>query len=165
MPSPKDDQYLLETWQKLEKKYISSGLSRWGAIKNIAKDYLVSPRTVYYWLTPRYRAQKLKLSRSEEYKKKKKEWAKNPENRALLSEYSKKYRKIRRNLSSYIQELFLEEDAMSLLSVSKKLKDKINISFDRKIILSGIAKYNYENEENPLVEIEPEFYRIKHKNS
>lgn len=161
MPSPKDDAYLLNIWQDLEKKYISSGLSRWSSIKKIADVYSVSPRTVYYWLTPSYREQELKLSRSEKYKKKKRDWARKPENRTLLSEYSKKYRKRRRNLPYIIEELFLEGNTMTFLSISEKLKEETNIRFDRKIILSAIAKYNYENEGSPIIEIEPERYKLK----
>lgn len=165
MPSPKDDLYLLDVWQKLEKKYMSSGLSRWGSFKKIATEYSVSPDTVYYWLVPKHRTHILELESSNDYKKKKREWARHPENRALLSEYSKKYKKIRRNLYSYIQELFMEDKEMSLSSVSRKLTEKTNIKFDKKIILSAIAKYNYENEDNPIIEIEPDLYRIRFRDS
>jgi len=163
MPSPKDDSYLLNIWKKLEKDYILSGLSRWGALARIAGEYSVSPYTVYKWLTPRHKAHELKYDLSKIRKKQKREWARKPENRTILSEYSKNYQKTRRHLSSYIQELFLEENAMSLQSISAKIEEKTNIRFNKKIILGAIAKYNYENEENPILEIDPDFYGIKYK--
>jgi hypothetical protein len=158
MPSPKDDAYILNIWRNLEKEYISSGLSRTGALKKIAKEYSVSVATAYFWLTPSYHAQQLKLSRTEHYKRQR-EWAKR--NRARLSEYSKNYWKFRRNLSSYIQELFLEEDHMSSLSISEKLKEKIKIRFGKEIILNAIAKYNIANEDNPILEVKPDFYKFQ----
>jgi len=158
MPSPKDDTYLLNIWRNLEKEYMSSGLSRTGALKKIAKEYSVSVATAYCWLTPSYHAQQLRLSRAEHFKRQR-EWAKR--NRARLSEYSKDYWKFRRNLSSYIQELFLEEDHMSLLSISEKLKEKIKIRFGKEIILNAIAKYNVENEDNPILEVKPDNYRFQ----
>jgi|GEM_PF-2763459 len=163
MPSPKDDPYVLNIWQELEKKYIDEGLSRWGAVERIALEYSVSPQTVYKWLTPGYRSQKNKLMMSEEYKKKKREWARRPENKIRLYEYSRKYTRYRRHLDSYVEDLFLESGGkpMTLLSISEKLKEKTDVRFDKKLVLSAISKYNSEHENNPIEEIEPDLYRMK----
>lgn len=163
MLSPKDDSYLLNIWQKLEKKFISSGLSRWKSIKKIAIEYSVSPKTVYYWLTPEYRAQQLASSQSESRKKQKREWTKRAENKTTLYQYSKKYMHYRRHLDSYVEDLFLEsgEKPMTLLSISKKLEGKTKIKFNKNLVIAAIAKYNCEHENNPIEEIEHDLYQMK----
>ena len=165
MPSPKDDSCLLNIWRKKENEYISSGLSRLSALSKIAKEYSLSVTTVYYWLTPKYRAHELESKRSENRKKQKREWAMRPENKARLYKYSRKYMHYRRHLDSYIEDLFLEFGGkpMTLLSISSKLKDRTKIRFDKKYVLAAIAKYNCEHENNPIEEIEPELYTVKDK--
>jgi hypothetical protein len=159
MPSPKDDPGLLDVWQQKEKEYTCLGLSRLSALKKIANEYSVSPKTVYYWLTPEYRAHELSESR----KKQKRERAMRPENRARLYQYSRNYMHYRRHLDSYVEDLFLESEGspMTLLSISEKLERKTKIRFDKKFILGAIAKYNCEHENNPIEEIEYDLYRMK----
>lgn len=158
MPSPNDDPGLLYVWQRKEKEYTPLGPSRLSALKRIAKEYSVSIKTVYYWLTPEYRAHKLESNQSESRKKQKRDWAKKPENRTKLSQYQR----IRRNLPTVIEDLFLESGAstMSLEGLSVKLKQKTSFNIGRQKILIAIAKYNFENEERPIIEIEPELYKI-----
>lgn len=50
---------------------------------------------------------------------------------------------------------------MSSLSISEKLKEKIKIRFGKEIILNAIAKYNIANEDNPILEVKPDFYKFQ----
>jgi len=163
MPTPRDDSYLLEIWKNKEKEYICSGLSRWSSLKRISQEYRVSPKTVYTWLTPQHKVHVLELKRSEKLKKKNREWARKPENKARLYEYSRNYQHNRRHLDSFIRDFFFESEAnpLSLLSISSKLREKTKIRFDKKFILMAIAKYNYEHDNQQIEEIEPDLYRMQ----
>jgi len=162
MPSPRDDPYLLELWQKREKEYLDEGMSRWSALKRIAQEFSLSPRTVYTWLTPQHRAHRNRLAISEEYRKKKRDWARIPENRVRLAEYANNYYRERSKIALYMKDLFLEKDGFSLLALSERLRERTTIRFSKRIILTEIAKYNHENPENPFVEVEPDLYRFEH---